>query len=230
MYSRLNFFKGAFMKSKPRKEIPEPVNGFSMEDLIIEESPTNETKMARREPTLRERIQSSITEVPDFPKRGILFQDITTFIHNGKLFKEYIDMLAHRYHAYKVEYVLGIEARGFIFASALAFALEAGFVPLRKKGKLPGGVLSQAYSLEYGKDYLEIKEDAFAGLKGANVILVDDLIATGGTIQAALKLIKKLEARCLEISCLVNLTEFAETKERKEIEKDAHLFSLIDID
>ena len=142
----------------------------------------------------------------------------------------YIDMLAHRYHAYKVEYVLGIEARGFIFASALAFALEAGFVPLRKKGKLPGGVLSQAYSLEYGKDYLEIKEDAFAGLKGANVILVDDLIATGGTIQAALKLIKKLEARCLEISCLVNLTEFAETKERKEIEKDAHLFSLIDID
>ncbi|RDU71279.1 adenine phosphoribosyltransferase [Helicobacter aurati] len=186
--------------------------------------------MAKHKPTLREEIQCSIAQVQDFPKKGIIFQDITTFIHNGKLFKEYIDMLAHRYHAYKVEYIAGIEARGFIIGAALAFALGAGFVPIRKRSKLPGKVFTESYSLEYGNDHLEIKEDAFSGLKGVNVILVDDLIATAGTAKAAIKLIKRLEARCLELCCLINLMEFAETKDRKEIEKEVHLFSLIEID
>ncbi|WP_369607164.1 adenine phosphoribosyltransferase [Helicobacter trogontum] len=186
--------------------------------------------MAKHKPTLREEIEKAITDVPDFPKKGILFKDITTFLHNGKLFHEYIQMLVHRYQAYNVEYVIGIEARGFMIASALAFALNAGFVPIRKKGKLPGNVLSQTYSLEYGKDSVEIKENAFAGLREVNVILIDDLIATGGTANAALNLISKLEAKCIELCCLVNLLEFAENKERKEIESKTHIFSLIDIE
>ncbi|STQ86706.1 adenine phosphoribosyltransferase [Helicobacter muridarum] len=218
------------MKHTQHKSIPKPINAFDMDDLIIEESNHHrEIKMSRHKPTLREEIQQSLTQIPDFPKKGILFQDITTFIHNGKLFKEYIDMLAHRYHAYKVEYIIGVESRGFIFGSALAYALEAGFVPIRKKSKLPGKVHTESYIKEYGKDYLEIKEDAFSGLKGVNVILVDDLIATAGTALAALKLIKKLEAKCIELCCLINLVDFEDTKIRKELEKQVHLFSLIDI-
>ncbi|WP_181882310.1 adenine phosphoribosyltransferase [Helicobacter didelphidarum] len=186
--------------------------------------------MAKHKPTLREEIEQSITNIPDFPKKGILFKDITTFLQNGRLFYDYIEMLAHRYQTYKIEYVVGIEARGFILGSALAFALKAGFVPIRKKGKLPGKVLSQSYTLEYGKDSIEIKEDAFAGIKGVNVVLIDDLIATGGTANAALQLIKKLEAKCIELPCLINFLEFAERKERKEIDSQTHIFPLIDIE
>ncbi len=231
MFFRLNFTKGASMVRKKPNEIEKPINAFSEEDLILEDSANHtEVKMAKHKPTLREEIEKAITDVPDFPKKGILFKDITTFLHNGKLFHEYIQMLVHRYQAYNVEYVIGIEARGFMIASALAFALNAGFVPIRKKGKLPGNVLSQTYSLEYGKDSVEIKENAFAGLRGVNVILIDDLIATGGTANAALNLISKLEAKCIELCCLVNLLEFAENKERKEIESKTHIFSLIDIE
>ncbi|GAB0172295.1 hypothetical protein NHP164001_03080 [Helicobacter trogontum] len=219
------------MVRKKPNEIEKPINAFSEEDLILEDSANHtEVKMAKHKPTLREEIEKAITDVPDFPKKGILFKDITTFLHNGKLFHEYIQMLVHRYQAYNVEYVIGIEARGFMIASALAFALNAGFVPIRKKGKLPGNVLSQTYSLEYGKDSVEIKENAFAGLREVNVILIDDLIATGGTANAALNLISKLEAKCIELCCLVNLLEFAENKERKEIESKTHIFSLIDIE
>ncbi len=231
MHFRLNFVKAPSMVKKKSNEVEKPINAFSEEDLLLEDSANNtDVKMAKHKPTLREEIEQAITNIPDFPKKGILFKDITTFLHNGKLFYEYIQMLAHRYQAYHVEYVVGIEARGFMLGSALAFALNAGFVPIRKKGKLPGKVLSQSYMLEYGKDSIEIKEDAFAGLKGVNVILVDDLIATGGTANAALELIGKLEAKCIELSCLINLCEFAETKERKAIESKTHVFSLIDIE
>lgn len=230
MMFKLNFSKGPDVLKKKANEIEKPINAFSEEDLILEDSINQtEVKMAKHKPTLREEIEKLITDVPDFPKSGILFKDITTFLHNGKLFNEYIQMLVHRYQAYRVEYVVGIEARGFIIASALAFGLNAGFVPIRKKGKLPGKVLSQNYSLEYGKDSMEIKEDAFSGLKGVNVILVDDLISTGGTLNAALKLISKLEAKCIELCCLINLLEFAENKERKEIESKTHIFSLIEV-
>lgn len=230
MYFRLNFNKNSDSnKRKKHQEIEKPVNAFSLEDLAIEDN-NAEVKMAKHKPTLREEIERAITNIPDFPKKGIIFKDITTFLQNGKLFSEYIAMLANRYQAYKIEYVVGIESRGFILGSALAIALNAGFVPIRKKGKLPGKVLKQKYALEYGEDVIEIKEDAFAGLKGVNIILIDDLIATGGTAHAALKLIKKLEAKCVEFSCLINLTEFAETKERKEIDSQTHLFSLIDVE
>lgn len=230
MKFRLNFTKGISMIRKKPKEIEKPINAFSEEDLLLEDSANSiDVKMSKHKPTLREDIEQAITDVPDFPKKGILFKDITTFLNNGKLFNEYIQMLAHRYQAYKVEYVVGIESRGFIIGSALAFALNAGFVPIRKKGKLPGKILSQSYTLEYGKDSVEIKDDAFAGLKGVNVILVDDLIATGGTANAALNLISKLEAKCIELSCLINIHEFSETKERKEIDSKTHVFSIIDI-
>ena len=230
MYFRLSFMKEGFgMKKHKNKELEKPVNGFDLEDLVIEEQNNNDVKMSRSKPTLREEIERAITDIKDFPKKGILFKDITTFLHNGKLFREYIDMLANRYQSYKIEYVIGIEARGFMLGSALAYALNAGFVPIRKKGKLPGKVLSQTYTLEYGKDSMEIKEDAFAGIKGVNVILIDDLIATGGTANAALKLIQKLEAKCIELPCLINLTEFSECKDRKEIDSKTHIFPLIDI-
>lgn len=232
MYFRLSFIKEMdVFKKKDKKDIDKPINAFSEEDLLLDDSNSDSgVKMAKHKPTLREEIEHAITNVPDFPKKGILFKDITTFLHNGKLFNDYIHMLANRYQAYKVEYVVGIEARGFILGSALAFALQAGFVPIRKKGKLPGKVISQSYSLEYGKDSIEIKDDAFSGLRGANVILIDDIVATGGTANAALKLINKLEAKCLEFSCIINLMEFAETKDRKEIDKNTHMFSLIDIE
>ncbi|MWV61948.1 adenine phosphoribosyltransferase [Helicobacter saguini] len=229
MFHRLNFLKESMVKKKS-KELEKPVNAFSIEDLAIDEQSHNDVKMAKHTPTLREEIEAAITDVPDFPKKGILFKDITTFLHNGKLFSEYIAMLANRYQSYKIEYVVGIEARGFILGSALAYALQAGFVPIRKKGKLPGKILSQSYSLEYGKDSIEIKDDAFAGIKGVNVILIDDLIATGGTANAALKLITKLEAKCIEFPCLINLTEFSESKERKELESKTHIFPLIDVE
>ena len=230
MYFRMNFFRRNGMNKKNKhKESEKPINGFNIDDLIIDEENEIEVKMTKHKPSLREEIQSAITDIPDFPKKGIIFRDITTFLHNGKLFAEYIEMLAHRYQAYKIEYVVGIESRGFIIGSALAFALNAGFVPIRKKGKLPGNILSQNYTLEYGTDSIEIKDDAFAGIKGVNVILVDDLVATGGTANAALKLIKKLEAKCIEFSCLINLTEFADQKDRKEIESQTHLFSFIDV-
>lgn len=231
MNFRLNFTKGLSMIKKKSNEIEKPINAFSEEDLLLEDSVNSpDVKMARHKPTLREEIEQAITDIPDFPKKGILFKDITTFLHNGKLFAEYIQMLAHRYQAYKVEYVVGIEARGFMIGSALAFALNAGFVPIRKKGKLPGKVISQTYSLEYGTDSIEMKEDAFAGIKGVNVILVDDLIATGGTANAALRLIERLEAKCIELSCLINLCEFAEAKDRQEIDSRTHLFSLIEVE
>ncbi len=231
MFFKLNFSKGmSVLKKKDKDELDKPINSFSNEDLLLDDSSHTDVKMAKHKPTLREEIENSITNVADFPKKGILFKDITTFLQNGKLFNEYIQMLAHRYQAYKVEYVVGIEARGFMIGSALAFALNAGFVPIRKKGKLPGKVISQSYSLEYGKDSIEIKEDAFSGLKGVNVILIDDLIATGGTANAALKLIKRLEAKCIEFSCLINLIEFSGEKDRQEIDKNTHVFSLIDVE
>lgn len=230
MYSRLNFFKGSSMFRKKVKEIEKPVNAFSLEDLVLDDNANhNEVKMAKRKPTLREEIENTIEDVEDFPKKGIIFKDITPFFQNAKLFNEYITMLTNRYQAYKIEYVVGIEARGFMLGSALAYSLKAGFVPIRKKGKLPGKIISQNYALEYGQDCVEIKEDAFAGVRGANVILIDDVIATGGTAHAALNLISRLEGKCIEFPCLINLTEFSETKERKAIATMTHIFSLIDV-
>ena len=124
-------------------------------------------------------IAKLIRTIPNYPKEGIMFRDITTLLKDPKGFQETINLLVTQYKNHKIDYIAGIEARGFILGAALAYALGIGFIPVRKKGKLPGKTISQNYDLEYGSDTIEIHEDALE--KGAQILLIDDLIATGGT-------------------------------------------------
>ncbi len=144
-----------------------------------------------------------IRTVPDFPKAGIQFKDITTLLQNGPAFKYIIDGWKDRYADKKIDAIVGADARGFIFAGALAYALGLPLALVRKKGKLPHTTISESYELEYGTDTLEMHIDALN--KGDRVILVDDLLATGGTMSAAVKLIEKLGAEVVEITCVVEL-------------------------
>jgi len=150
-------------------------------------------------------IVSSIRDIPDFPKPGIVFKDITTLLNNGEAYSALMAHLHERYSDYKLDYIAGIESRGFIFGSALAVSLGIGFVPIRKPGKLPSTVVSEKYSLEYGTDEVQIHLDAFRGQDGARVLLVDDLIATGGTAVAAANLINKAGGNCVEACFVVEL-------------------------
>jgi adenine phosphoribosyltransferase len=142
------------------------------------------------EPVNVDALKALVRTVPDFPKPGILFYDITTLLKDKTGFAQLIDGLAAHYIEQKIDLVLGIEARGFIFGPALAYRLNAGFVPVRKPKKLPAEVARVTYDLEYGSDTLEIHKDAIA--PGQSVVLVDDLLATGGTMQATVKLVKDL--------------------------------------
>jgi len=153
-------------------------------------------------------IEDSIRVIPDFPKPGIMFKDITTLLNNKKAYNLLIDHLANRYKDYNLDYIAGIDARGFIFGSALAYALNIGFVPIRKKGKLPYTTVSEKYSLEYGFDEVEIHIDAFKieDNSKANVLLIDDLLATGGTAAAASRLIDRVGANCIEACFIIELT------------------------
>ena len=135
-------------------------------------------------------LKKLIREVPDYPKPGILFYDLTTLLKDKKGFQMLIDRLCEHYEGHKIDLVAGIEARGFIFAPALAYRLKAGFVPVRKPKKLPAKTEAISYALEYGTDSLEMHEDAVKA--GQNVLLCDDLLATGGTAAAAIQLIRKL--------------------------------------
>ena len=152
-------------------------------------------------------IKSKIRSIPDYPKKGIMFRDITTLIQDPVGFRLVIDNLSQRYLGGTVEYdvIAGIEARGFIMGGALSYTLGKGFVPIRKKGKLPAEVVSQEYDLEYGTDIIEIHKDAFP--PGTKVLLVDDLLATGGTAVAAASLIEKLGGEVVEIAFIVNLPD-----------------------
>lgn len=134
-------------------------------------------------------LEKLIRTIPDYPKPGILFRDITTLLADAKGLKKAIKTLAKRYDDDDVDAVAGIEARGFILGGAIADRLECGFIPIRKKGKLPGKTIGQEYTLEYGVDVIEIHEDAIA--EGSRILIVDDLIATGGTAEAAAKLIQR---------------------------------------
>ena len=145
-------------------------------------------------------LRSSIRSIPDYPKPGIIFRDITTLLGDARAFRRAIDELVLPWAGTKIDKVAGIEARGFILGGAVAHQLSAGFVPLRKKGKLPHATVSIAYSLEYGIDEMEMHEDAVA--PGERVILVDDLIATGGTATAAVSLLKRIGAE-VEAACFV---------------------------
>lgn len=150
-----------------------------------------------------EQFKQLIRNVPDFPTKGILFYDITTLLKDGKAFRDVIEVMAGWYEGQSVDLVLGIESRGFIFASALAGRFGAGFVPIRKPGKLPAATLKKTYDLEYGQDSLEIHCDAIQ--KGQRVLLVDDLLATGGTAAAALALVKQLGGEVAGVAFLVEL-------------------------
>ncbi len=145
-------------------------------------------------------LRESIRSIPDYPKPGIMFRDITTLLGDARAFRRAIDELVQPWAGTKVDKVAGIEARGFILGGAVAHQLSAGFVPIRKKGKLPHATVRVAYSLEYGIDEMEMHEDAVA--PGERVILVDDLIATGGTATAAVSLLKRIGAE-VEAACFV---------------------------
>lgn len=152
-------------------------------------------------------IESVIRTIPDFPVKGIDFKDITTLLNNAQAYKVLIDHLYERYAKKEIDYIAGIESRGFIFGASLASRLNIGFVPVRKKGKLPYTTISEKYSLEYGFDEVEIHIDAFNNQKGAKVLLIDDLIATGGTAGAASSLISKIDVELVEACFIIELEE-----------------------
>ena len=158
-----------------------------------------------------EGLKTLIREVPDFPKKGILFYDITTLLKDKAGFARLIDALAEHYIGKKIDLVLGMEARGFIFAPALAYRLNAGFVPVRKPGKLPAEAVKVSYDLEYGSNTLEVHKDAIG--KGQRVLIVDDLLATGGTAAATAQLASGLGAEIAGLAFVVEL-DFLKGRER----------------
>lgn len=159
-----------------------------------------------------ELLKTGIRDIPNFPKPGILFKDITPLLKDPKLFKLSIDLFTEILENQKVDYVVGMESRGFIFGTALAHSVGAGFIPIRKPGKLPFHKKSITYSLEYGEDTLEIHEDAVE--KGKKVIIVDDLLATGGTASATYKLLEDMGA---DVVCAAFLIELSELKGREKL-------------
>ena len=152
-----------------------------------------------------EALKSLIRNIPDYPKPGILFYDITTLLRNGDGFRRAVDAVVDPYRTVPIDFVVGIESRGFILGAAVADRLGIGFIPVRKPGKLPGQTISVSYELEYGVDALEIHHDAVAS--GEKVLIVDDLLATGGTAQAAVSLLKESEAQVVGLAFLIELDE-----------------------
>src|SRR6187455_275715 len=150
-------------------------------------------------------LRAAIRSIPDYPKPGIMFRDITTLLGDARAFRRTVDELVQPWAGMKIDKVAGIEARGFILGGAVAHQVSAGFVPIRKKGKLPHTTGRIAYSLEYGLDEMEMHEDAVA--KGERVIIVDDLIATGGTAECAVKLLRKMGAEVLAACFIIDLPE-----------------------
>ena len=159
-------------------------------------------------------LKNYIRNIQDYPKEGILFRDITTLLQNKDAFKYAIDKMAEQVSNEKIDYIVGAESRGFLIGSALAYKMNSGFIPVRKKGKLPYKTISEEYALEYGTDTLYMHEDALK--KGDRVLIVDDLIATGGTALAMIKMVEKLNAEVVASSFLIELKEL---NGRKEIEK-----------
>jgi adenine phosphoribosyltransferase len=156
-------------------------------------------------PLLENDLKSAVRTIPDYPKPGIMFRDITTLLGNARAFRRAVDELVQPWAGSKIDKVAGIEARGFILGGAVAHQVSAGFVPIRKKGKLPHTTVRVAYSLEYGLDEMEMHEDAVT--KGERVILVDDLIATGGTAEGAVKLLRNMGAQVLAACFIIDLPE-----------------------
>ena len=166
-------------------------------------------------------IKKMIRDVPDFPKKGIIFRDITTAIKDAKTMQKIVDLMADEYKNEKIDYVAGIESRGFIFGMPIAYKLGCGFIPIRKPGKLPAETISQEYSLEYGSDKIEIHKDAIK--KGDRVLIVDDLLATGGTAAAAAKLVQSTG----ELAGISFLIELEDLKGRDKLPEGVKVTSLV---
>ncbi len=174
----------------------------------------------------RKIIESSIRDIKDFPKAGIVFKDITTLLNDKEAYGVLMNHLYQRYKEYNLDYVAGIDARGFIFGAALAQMLSVGFVPIRKHGKLPYTTISEKYTLEYGVDEVEVHIDAFSGVQNPRVLMIDDLIATGGTANAAASLINQAGAECVEACFIIGLTFLDGIKNLKE---KTNVYSLIEV-
>ena len=170
---------------------------------------------------MQEYVQSKIRAIVDFPKKGIIFRDITTAVKDPQAMRYMIDYLTDRYKDVRIDYVAGIESRGFIFGAALAYKLGAGFIVIRKPGKLPAETISQEYELEYGTDKIEMHADAVE--PGKKVLIIDDLLATGGTVDAAAKLLKKAGAKVVGAAFIIELTDL---KGREKL-KDIDVFSMV---
>ena len=169
-------------------------------------------------------IKKHIRTVPHWPIEGVMFRDITTLLKNPEAFRHACDELYERYNKMNIDKVVGIDARGFIFGAVLAYKLNVGFVPVRKQGKLPPKTVSAEYSLEYGSNVVEINEEAIK--KGERVLIVDDLIATGGTVSAAAKLVESLGGEVVECAFLIELPDL---KGREKI-KDYKIFTLTEFE
>ena len=174
----------------------------------------------------KERLMAAIRDVPDFPKPGIVFKDITTLLNRADVFMELMDHLRSRYQGQGIDFVAGAESRGFIFGAPLAAMLGIGFVPIRKPGKLPYTTISEKYSLEYGVDEVEIHIDAFDGIENPKVLFIDDLIATGGTAEASVKLIQKAGAECVEACFLI---ELGFLRGREKIEALTSCYAILEV-
>ena len=166
-------------------------------------------------------VEALIRPIPDFPIPGILFRDITPLLKDAAGFKSMIDLFVAKYRDERIDLVIGIEARGYMIGAPLAYMLGAGFVPVRKPGKLPGGVLTEEYALEYGTNSLQIHDDAV--IAGQRVLVVDDLLATGGTISATLRLLKKLGAQAAGVAVLIELTALEGRKKLGDVDLTAFI-------
>ncbi|HKZ17490.1 MAG TPA: adenine phosphoribosyltransferase [Syntrophales bacterium] len=168
-----------------------------------------------------EDLKNIIRDIPDFPKKGIIFKDITTLLANAASYQRMIDLMSHRYIGKKIDKVVGVEARGFIIGAALAYKLGAGVVLVRKPGKLPGQTFKKSYELEYGQDTLEIHTDSIK--KGEKIIIADDLLATGGTISAVVDMVNSMQGDIVEC-CFMAELEFLHGRDKLPSGK---VFSLI---
>ena len=161
-------------------------------------------------------LTQTVRSIPDYPKTGIIFRDITTLLGNARAFRRAVDELVQPWAGSKIDKVAGIEARGFILGGAVALQVSAGFVPIRKKGKLPHKRVSVAYALEYGEDVIEMHADALVA--GERVVLVDDLIATGGTAEAAVKLLRQLKANVLAACFVIDLPDLGGAERLRKLD------------
>mgnify|MGYP004460365819 CR=1 FL=1 len=169
-----------------------------------------------------EEVRSKIRNIPDFPKKGILFRDITTALKDADALKLMVDYLADQFKGEKIDYIVGLESRGFIFGMPLAYLFNAGFIPIRKPNKLPAETLKESYELEYGTDTFEIHADALK--KGDRVLIVDDLLATGGTAAAACNLVTKTGAEIVGCAFVIELDDLGG---RKKMPKDCRVVSMV---